>query len=318
MDAGTELAPIVLFVFNRPEHTRRTLASLAKNRLAARSRLFVFSDGPRNAGESAAVAAVRALVRAAEGFLEVGVEEQATNRGLAASVIAGVTQVIGRYGRVIVVEDDLQFSPYFLDYMNLCLARYESDERIFSVGGYSPPLRIPVRYTEESYLSHRCCTWGWATWKDRWEKADWNVADFDRFSRDEAAVARFNRGGTDMFQILRMQMEGKVDSWGIRWDYAHFRHDAYCVRPVRSIVANTGNDGSGVHCGPTDKFDVQPDLRAEFQLPPPGALMPDAEVNAIFATFYDGRPRGAEGEFVAAPPPGVRASLLQRLRRWMS
>jgi hypothetical protein len=317
MDSRSELAPVVLFVFNRPDHTRRTLESLSQNALAARSRLFVFSDGPRNAGDGAAVDAVRAIVEANGGFLEVRLEKRETNRGLAASVISGVTQILERYGRAIVVEDDLLFSPHFLQYMNLCLQKYETDQRVFSVGGYSPPLEIPAAYGEESYLSYRCCTWGWATWKDRWDKVDWDVKDFPVFSRDVAAVERFNRGGSDMFEILRLQMQGKVNSWGIRWDYAHYKNEAFCFRPVHSLVTNTGNDGSGVHCVPTDKFDVILDNRSSFRLPAPGTLMPDEDVNAVFATFYDGRQRSPGQLPPVVAPPTLLSSVLSRMTRWI-
>jgi len=297
-------APIVLFVFNRPEHTRRTIDSLKKNSLASASELFVFSDGARDARDAANVAAVRALLRAADGwFKNVTIHERAVNRGLAGSVIEGVSQVIGRYGKAIVVEDDLLFSPYFLRYMNEALARYEPDRRIFSVGGYSPPLQIPPGYEHDSYLSYRCCTWGWATWRDRWEMVDWEVRDFEAFCSDQDKVDRFNRGGDDMIQIFKLQMAGKLSSWGIRWDYAHFRNDAYCLRPVSSIVANTGNDGTGVHCQPTDKFDVTINTQPTFDFPESGRLHLNDEINRRFATFYDGRRRDG-------------ASLLKRLANW--
>ena len=305
-------APIVLFVYNRPQHTRRTVESLRCNALAAKSQLFVFSDGPRDGKDAAGVEAVRTAIRALDGFNNVTIHEKAINRGLAGSVIDGVSEVIRQYGKVIVVEDDLQFSPHFLAYMNEALARYEDDPRIFSIGGYSPPLEMPSGYAEDSYLSYRCCTWGWATWRDRWEKVDWEVRDFDVFSKDRDMIDRFNRGGDDMYQILKLQKAGKLSSWGIRWDYAHFKNDAYCFRPVSAIVANTGNDGSGVHCVPTDKFDVSINTQASFTFPESGSLQLDDEINRRFATFYDGRQRGAEVSRAAM----AGDSLLRRLIVW--
>lgn len=295
------LAPIVLFVFNRPEHTRKTVESLQDNPLARESMLFVFSDAARDAKDERQVEAVRALVKRVKGFKDLVVYEQPVNKGLAGSVISGVSEIIRRYGKVIVVEDDLRFSPYFLQYMNQALARYEHDSRIFSVGGYSPPLDIPPDYIEDSYLSYRCCTWGWATWLDRWQKVDWQVAEYDTLSSNPDLIARFNRGGDDMFQILKQQMAGKISSWGIRWDYAHFKNEAYCFRPVYSIVGNTGNDGTGVHCGATNKFDVPINMRSSFNFPEPGSLQVHEGLNQRFASFYDGRER------VLSPTPGRRS-----------
>lgn len=308
------LAPVVLFVFNRPRHTQRTIESLKGNLLAAETELCVFSDGPRSKNDEAEVEAVRAIIDAVDGFKNVTVHSKTVNRGLAGSVIEGVSDVIRKYGKVIVVEDDLQFSPHFLNYMNEALVRYQDDQRIFSIGGYSPHLELPAGYEADSYLSYRCCTWGWATWGDRWEKVDWEVQDFDGFCKDQDRISRFNRGGDDMFQILKLQMAGKISSWGICWDYAHFKNDAYCFRPVNSIVGNTGNDGTGVHCGATGKFDVTINTQSTFGFPEPGRLQVDDEINRRFATFYDGRQRSGED---SAIPVSNKRPFLRRLLGWV-
>lgn len=310
------LAPIVLFVFNRPRHTRRTLDSLKKNPLASESELFVFSDGPRNEKDEADVEAVRALIAEVDGFKNVTIRKQPANRGLAQSVIEGVSEVIRQYGKAIVVEDDLQFSPHFLGYMNGALACCEGDQRVFSIGGYSPPLQIPEGYEKDSYLSYRCCTWGWATWRDRWEKVDWDVKDYDSFINDPQQIARFNRGGDDMSHILKLQMAGKTSSWGIRWDYAHFKNDAYCFRPTFSIVENTGNDGTGIHCGATDKFDVSINTQSSFAFPEPGRLPLDEEINRRFACFYDGRLR-LDAAHVALNRPVFIEKIKNNIKRWL-
>jgi len=307
------LAPIALFVFNRPEHTKTTIESLKKNQLAAESELFVFSDGPRNKKDEADVKAVRTLIDSLNGFKRITIHKKTANCGLAGSVIAGVSEVIQQYGKVIAIEDDLQFSSHFLNYMNEALIRYENDHRVFSIGGYSPPLEMPQGYEEDSYLSYRCCTWGWATWQDRWEKVDWNVKDFPTFINDQSLVERFNRGGDDMTPILKLQMDGKISSWGIRWDYAHFKNDAYCFRPTYAIVGNTGNDGTGIHCGATDKYDVHINSQPTFVFPESGRLQVDEEINRRFATFYDGRQRiGA----ASTAPVANKASPLKSLMCW--
>lgn len=310
------LAPVVLFVFNRPRHTQRTIESLKSNLLAADTELFVFSDGPRSKDDEAEVEAVRSIIDTIDGFKNITIHNKTVNRGLAGSVVHGVSDVIRKYGKVIVVEDDLQFSPHFLSYMNEALARYQDDKRIFSIGGYSPNLKLPPRYEDDSYLSYRCCTWGWATWLDRWDKVDWEIQDYDAFCKDQNKITRFNRGGDDMFEILKLQMAGKISSWGIRWDYAHFKNNAFCFRPVNSIVGNTGNDGTGIHCGATEKFDVTINTQSIFQFPEPYQLQVDDEINSLFAGFYDGRPRArGDLEIPASDTRGFMRRLLSRIRR---
>jgi hypothetical protein len=306
------LAPIALFVFNRPEHTKKTLESLKNDLLSAESELFVFSDGPRNKEDESGVEAVRTLVDELDGFKKITIYKKSENCGLAGSVIAGVTEVIRQFGKVIAIEDDLQFSPHFLSYMNEALVRYENDPRVFSIGGYSPPLEMPQDYVDDSYLSYRCCTWGWATWQNRWEKVDWDVRDYSSFVNDQNLVERFNRGGDDMTHILKLQMDGKISSWGIRWDYAHFKNDAYCFRPCYAIVGNTGNDGTGTHCGATEKYDVSINSQSTFTFPKSGQFQLDEEINRRFATFYDGRQRSGSVQVVHV---AKKPSLLKRLLR---
>ena len=307
-------APIVLFVFNRPEHTLKTIVSLSANILAPHSDLFVFCDGPRTDSDGEKVDAVRGLVDQIVGFKSVNIYKKSTNQGLANSVIAGVSEVLAKFGNVIVLEDDLQFSPHFLTYMNEALVRYHCDTSVFSIGGWSPPIEPPSGYSAQSYLSYRCCTWGWASWSDRWNKVDWQVHGFEGFMQDEERVRLFNRGGDDMSAILKLQMEGKISSWGIRWDYAHFVNKAYCFRPVSSIVGNTGNDGTGVHCGATDKFDVIINAQANFEFPNEGELKLNEAFNRRFATFYDGRVR-PESESLGSTPRSL--SPWQKILSWV-
>ena len=246
------LAPIVLFVYNRPEHTRATLEALARNTLARQSDLVIFSDAPKNEAAADAVREVRKLIGGVTGFSSVRVVERQTNMGLAKSVIAGVTEVINANGRVIVLEDDLVTSRHFLQYMNDALDHYENDPKAFSIGGYQFPSRtmpIPKRYRHDTYASYRCCSWGWGTWQTRWASIDWGMGYFEAFASDPQEQARFNRGGPDMAQMLMHQRQGRIDSWAIRFCHAHFANDMRCIYPVQTLVRNIGLDNSGVHCG---------------------------------------------------------------------
>jgi len=246
------LAPVVLFVYNRPTHTRATIEALARNTLARHTDLVIFSDAPRDEAASAAVREVREIIENISGFGSVRAVQRDINYGLAKSVISGVSEIIDSYGQVIVLEDDLVTSATFLEYMNSALVHYRDDPKAFSIGGYQFPARtmsIPRNYPWDTYASYRCCSWGWATWKDRWERIDWSMGYFDDFTASAAQQVRFNRGGSDMTQLLSLQHEGRIDSWAIRFCYTHFATNMHCIYPVKSLVNNIGLDNSGTHCG---------------------------------------------------------------------
>jgi GNT-I family len=247
-DCPQELAPIVLFVYNRPEHTRRTVASLCANDLARQSRLYVFADGPKRLSAAEPVEAVRAFIRTIDGFESVTIIERERNLGLAASVIAGVTQLFKEFGRVIVVEDDLLTAPDFLTFMNSALERYAADPQVFSASAFNFAVQTPETYPYDAFFAYRSSSWGWGTWKDRWLQSDWEVSDYAQFKRDKGRQRLFNRGGEDLSDMLAAQMSGEIDSWAIRWAYNHFAYNAASLLSTVSRVYNTGLDGSGVHC----------------------------------------------------------------------
>lgn len=245
-------APIVLFVYNRLEHTQQTVEALQKNQLASESKLYVFADGPKLTAteeQKQRVREVQSYIKGITGFKDVIVEVSPHNKGLANSVIAGVTKIVNLHGKVIVVEDDIVTHPFFLRYMNDCLDIYQDRQDIFMIGGFGCNIRLPLKYKEDVYVIHRACTWGWATWKECWDKADWSVSNYNKMYNDINLQEKFNRGGGDMFPMLVDQMNGKIDSWGIRWDYCMFMYDALCVYPTKTMCINVGLDGSGVHCG---------------------------------------------------------------------
>lgn len=252
-------APIVLFTYFRPEHTRRTIDALRANRGAAQSDLFLFSDGPKTAEHAPRVEEVRKYLRTIDGFKSVTIVERDRNWGLANSVIAGVSQLCDERGRVVVMEDDMLSSPNFLEFINASLETYKHRPDIFSATGYNYPLDIPSDFTGDAYLSFRSSSWGWATWGDRWRQVDWELRDFNAFLNDPEELALFARGGNDLLAMLKLQMQGKLDSWSIRFDYAHYKYDAVCLHPTRSKIHNIGFDGSGVHCSVSDDYSVELD-----------------------------------------------------------
>jgi len=250
-------SPTTLFVYNRPIHTKKTVEALKANKLASKSILYIYSDYPKKKEHKEDVKKVREYIHTIKGFKEIHITERKENYGLAKSVIKGTTEVINKHGRVIVVEDDLITSPKFLTFMNNMLETYKDEKKIYSITGYNYPpklMKIPKEYKYDIYFSPRAGSWGWATWKDRWDKADWEVKDYNQFIKNKQLQKEFNKGGDDMTNMLIKQMEGKLDSWAIRWCYTLFKNNAYCIYPTKSYIDNIGMDGSGVHCGSDLKY----------------------------------------------------------------
>lgn len=254
------LAPIILFVYARPEHTRKMIEALAKNTLAKESEVYIFSDNAKKSKDNEKVKEVREYINTIpkkDYFKKVTIIEAKENKGLANSVIDGVTEIINEKERAIVVEDDLISSKFFLEYMNNALEFYSKDESIWSISGYNLPIEIPKEYEYDVYLGYRGCSWGWATWKDRWNTVDWEVKDYKKFKHSYVERKKINRGGPDMAQMLDAQMKGLCDSWAIRWCYEQSKQNKYTIYPVKSLIQNCGLDGTGTHSGINNSFDVE-------------------------------------------------------------
>jgi hypothetical protein len=233
-------APIVLFAYKRAAELSQTLAALKANHLAAETELYVFVDGPRRPADAPKVAAVHTLLDALTGFKAIHRQYSPTNIGCADSIIGGVTRVLQQHPAVIVLEDDIVTSPNFLDYMNQCLDRYADVREVFSVGGYTFPFARPRNHADDVYFFPRTCAWGWGIWADRWQLADWSLADFDAFMADPVARRRFNEGGSDRVRMLERTKAVEIDAWDIRLCYSEFRQNGVTVYPTLSKTLNIG------------------------------------------------------------------------------
>ena len=253
------LAPIVLFVYKRLYHTKKTVASLLQNDQSKESELYIFSDGFKSSSDYNQVNEVRKYINSITGFKKIDIVERDKNVGLAKSVISGASQILRKYKKIIVMEDDLICSRNFLKFINEALEFYTNNLKVYSVTGYTFPIKFPQPYTSDVYFSPRPSSWGWGTWQDRWEKVDWQVKDFNDFIKDKEAVLQFNRGGNDLTNMLKKHMLKKNDSWAITWSYAHFRQKAFCLYPVKSKILNIGNDSSGTHVKRTNKYQSELD-----------------------------------------------------------
>jgi len=250
----SELTPVVLFVYDRPGHAEQTLTHLAANDLAARTTLYIFSDGPKpgaNPEQVRRIGLVRQVIRSTTWCGEVVIHESPFNKGLANSIIDGVTEVIHQHGRVIVLEDDLVTSPGFLNFMNRALTFYDPYKAVFSIAAdrpYGARFVIPDDYSYDVFASLRPFSYGWATWSDRWSLCDWSMEAIRTLLSNEQQGEAFCRGGEDLDDMLEMQMVGKIDSWAIRFALSHFKHHGVAILPTFPYVENIGYDGSGTNC----------------------------------------------------------------------
>ncbi|KIO74575.1 sugar transferase [Pedobacter lusitanus] len=247
-------APIALFVYNRPKHTERTLKFLKQNELAAESRLFIFSDGPKTPADEENVQEVRELLKHVEGFKSVEIIERKLNMGLAESVIAGVSRLVKDYKQVIVFEDDLVTSPYTLTYFNDALNRYRQEDKVMHIGAYMYHLKENT--LPESFFYRAATSWGWATWERAWQHFEPNI---------DTLMGQFNAKKKADFSIdhqmnfwkqMKDFKNGKNNSWAIRWYASIFLKGGLTLNPSQSLVNNIGHDGTGVHSGINDIYNV--------------------------------------------------------------
>ena len=254
MIENNDLAPVLLFTYNRLEHTKQTIEYLKENNLAMHSNLIIFSDAGKSDVDEKKVQNVRRYLKSIKGFKSCTLIEREINFGLAKNIIEGVTEVVNSVGKVIVLEDDLLTSKNFLCFMNAALKYYENQVDIFSISGYTANLSSLSKYDFDTYLSVRVSSWGWGTWKNQWDNIDWNISDYDEFIKNKKEVKKFNRGGADMTRMLRHYMKGKNNSWAIRYSYAMYKKEKYCIYPKLSKIKNIGFGADATHTKNTNIY----------------------------------------------------------------
>lgn len=240
-------APIVLFTYNRPLLTERTIYALSTNKECKDSELYIFSDAPKSNKDVKAVEEVRRVIEKIDlsAFKEVHKTYQKENKGLAKSVIDGVNAVFESHDSVIVLEDDCEVSPYFLNYMNGALNSYKDNPLIGSITGYSPFLR--GKYKDDVYAVMRSCSWGWGTWRNIWSRMDFSMPQYFEWKKDIAFIRKMNRCGNDRMYRLIRQVKYSLQSWSIRFGAYLVAHDLLTVYPRYSYIMNKGLEEGGVH-----------------------------------------------------------------------
>lgn len=238
-------APIALFTYSRADHTKAAVESLLQNKEAAESDLFIFSDGPKTEEKREAVEKNRQYIHTITGFKSIHIVEHEKNQGLANSLIAGITDVVNKYGRVIIVEDDLILSPFFLQFMNEALEKYKDEDKVSAISAFLNP--IDCKTPNTFFLRYFAC-WGWATWKRGWDLMNFDTKDL--LKRIRWKTKEFNIGGYGGFYgMLYCQKVGLVDSWAVRFYASSFLANKLVLFPGQSLALQNGMDGTGTHSG---------------------------------------------------------------------
>jgi hypothetical protein len=320
---GTTIkTPVALFAYNRPDHTKRALEALSRCRRIEDCDFFFFSDGPKNEAAQANVEKTKIVLRTWAPKLKAEVIERTQNLGLARSIHAGVTDLAQRYGRVVVVEDDLVVSPEFLHFMISSLDRYADEDAVLQVGGL--PLSPPERAEFDAFMLPVTTTWGWGTWQRAWAHFSWQPEELEAAQQDSDWRRLFDINGAGSFySMLEDRLAGKNDSWGILWWYAVSRRRGLVVYPAVNLVWNGGFDGSGVHSGVDDflrqgNADALNSTRMSDRLRFPAKLVVDPQHMSQLEAFLRRLGGGAEVAAGSAPRPKIVQWLVKRIQHAFS
>lgn len=251
-----ELAPIALFVYNRPAHTKKVVEGILANPEAKDSVLYIFADGPKenaSAENLAKIAQVREYIHTIKGFKEVIIDESEKNRGLAPATIRAMTMVLNKHDRVIMIEDDDYPSPYFLAYENECLEKFKDDKRVWYIVGYCDTKEVKPCECDDVFMTDCGSSWGFGTWRRCWEKTIWDIDDLRGLFQHKSVVYGFNNyGGPYSSEIMIALLNGRNSSWSIRFGFASYLNKGLAIMPNKSLIVNIGFDGTGTHCGIMD------------------------------------------------------------------
>ena len=307
------LAPIVLFVYNRPDHTRQTLEALSKNDLADQSVLYIYADGAKEGAAEevlSAISATRELITQRNWCKEVHVIESVKNRGLAASIVLGVTEIVNKHGKIIVLEDDIVTSTGFLKYMNDCLSLYENEEKVMHVSGFMYDIN-PSYVDGFCFLKMLSC-WGWGTWSNAWKYYNDDLDFFIKALDTPQKIADFNVGGSASFYTqLYDNYMSKLKTWAVRWYASWYTQGGLSIFPKTSLVLNVGHDGSGVNCGPPQSFYETNIIAREITVTKADEIVEDLDYKEKLSQFFVKEKNFFSMSNTQAP---MRISLVERVK----
>lgn len=249
----TSKTGVALFVYKRPEHTLKVLEGLKKNSI---KKLYIFADGPKKNDDENLLKEVRKVIRSID-WCETEIHQNEINRGLAESEISGINYILERHERIILLEDDCVPSQDFIDFMEQCLDKYDSEVKVMNIAAYTCPLRFPKDYPYDVYFTYRTGSHGQAFWRRSWQFFERYPSGFEKIMDSKNVRRKLDRAGRDIYFMLKQQLEGKLDSIGVWWTWSVIKNNGVCVNPIVSRIQNIGHDGTGVHCGKTDKYQVE-------------------------------------------------------------
>ena len=251
----SDLAPIILFVYNRPWHTEKTLEALMANKLSNESVLYIYADGPKlNASfdDVNQINKVREIIRQEKWCKEVTIMERKENIGLAQNIITGVTEIIKKHGNAIVLEDDIVTSAGFLKYMNDSLAFYKNNEKVMHISGYMYPHKEQL---PETFFFNVPLCWGWATWERAWNSFNPDAKYlWDEIHKKNIVLKLDKFGSKFLSSQLAHNVSGAINTWFIKWHASVLLKEGFTLYPSISLVDNIGFDRSGVHNGENKNF----------------------------------------------------------------
>jgi hypothetical protein len=251
------LAPIAIFTYNRINHSKKTIDALIKNKLANESEVFIFSDGPRNDIDNIKIKQLREYLDSIRGFKNINIIKKESNWGLANSIVSGVTELCNKYGKVIVLEDDLVTSPYFLEYMNDALEIYKDENKVMHIAGYFPPVK--TSNLPETFFYNQTNCWGWATWQRAWQYYNNDAKHLHDKITEQNRMKEFNLDGVkkNFEEQLTNNINGGIKTWAIKWQANVFLQNGLCLHPRQSLVQNIGFDSSGDNCKTNQSYEVE-------------------------------------------------------------
>lgn len=274
----------LLFTYDRSWHTEQVLVALSKSYMLP-EKLFIFQDGLRKDEDSDEWKKVNGLIKRVD-WCDTEIIVSGYNKGLASSIVTGIAYAFEKYDAVIVLEDDCVPAVGFMSFMTQCFEKYESEKRIYSVSGYSYPIDIRDKNVSDIYFCGRISSWGWGTWKDRWEKYEQDYTMLQRMKHNREKSIDLALWGRDLEDMLVSRVRGDNDSWAVFWAMKVIEEKGLCINPYNSLIQNIGLDGSGVHCGVSNVYDVILDNKYYEEFSLLDIVGFQSEIKEAFAPLY--------------------------------
>lgn len=275
----------LLFTYNRSHHTEQVISSLKKNTVLPQ-KLLVFQDGLKPGQDDCEWKKVNSLIRSID-WCEREIIVAEYNKGLATSIVDGINHAFKEHDAVIVLEDDCVSASGFISFMQQCFEKYKDNKKVYSVSGYSWPFTLKkTKY--DVYGCGRISSWGWGTWKDRWNSFEKDYELVRKMKQGKNTSKNFAMWGRDLEDMLVSNVRGNIDSWAVFWALNVISREGICINPYQSLIRNIGTDGSGTHCGSTDQFDVELEDNEKGEISLPDEIGFSDETIEDFLSLYGG------------------------------